>query len=96
MIKALRVSSKDNVAVLLEDIREGEKCNYGGRYPQKANQDIPFGHKIALKDIKAGENIIKYEHVIGYATQPIKQGDWVHNHNIRSDRGRVKKERLVL
>lgn len=95
MIKALRVSSDDNVAILLEDIKKGETCDYGDINPQKANQDIPFGHKIALKNISKGEDIVKYGHIIGYATQPINQGDWVHNHNIRSDRGRIKKERLV-
>ncbi len=95
MIKALRMSPKDNIAILLEDIKKGEDCDYGDRNHQKANQDIPFGHKIALTDIKTGEDIVKYGHIIGYATQHINQGDWVHNHNIRSDRGRIKKERPV-
>jgi len=95
MIKALQVNSNDNVAILLEDIKKEETCDYGGEYPQKTNQDIPFGHKIALKNIEAGENIVKYGYIIGYATQHINQGDWVHNHNIRSDRGRIKKERPV-
>jgi len=95
MIKALKVSPKDNIAILLEDIKRGETCDYGGEDLQKANQNISFGHKIALTDINIGEDIVKYGYVIGYATQPIKQGDWVHNHNIRSDRGRMKKERPV-
>jgi len=95
MIKASKVSSNDNIAILLEDISKGEVCEYGAGNKQKANQDIPFGHKIALIDINTGEDIIKYGHIIGYATQPIKQGDLVHNHNIRSDRGRMKKERPV-
>ena len=95
MIKAMKVSSNDNVAILLEDIKKGETCDYDAENPLKANQDIPFGHKIALRDIAIGEDIVKYGHIIGYATQPISQGDWVHNHNIRSDRGRIKKERPV-
>ena len=95
MIKALKMSLRDNIAILLENIKKGEICDYDGEYPQKANQDILFGHKIALTDINTGEDIIKYGHIIGYATQSIKQGDWVHNHNVRSDRGRIKKERPV-
>lgn len=48
------------------------------------NQDIPAGHKFALKDIKKGETVIKYGQVIGRATCDIKTGDWVHTHNVKS------------
>ena len=93
MKKALKVDPKDTVAILLEDISQGDSCAYDDEHHQKANQDISFGHKIALTDISSGGDIVKYGQIIGYATQPIKQGDWVHQHNIRSDRGRMKKER---
>ena len=46
--------------------------------------DIPAGHKFALKDIPCGEYIIKYGEIIGRATQDIKEGDWVHTHNVKS------------
>lgn len=46
--------------------------------------DIPAGHKIALQDIEQGEFVIKYGEIIGRATIPIKQGEWVHTHNIKS------------
>lgn len=95
MKKALKVDPKDNVAILLEDIAQGDSCAYSDTEYQKANHDILFGHKIALMDIAPGEDIIKYGQIIGYATQSIKQGDWVHDHNIQSDRGRIKKERPV-
>ena len=36
------------------------------------------GHKIALNDIKKGENIIKYGYPIGHATEDIKKGDHIH------------------
>ena len=42
------------------------------------------GHKLAIKDIKAGEEIIKYGEVIGRATIDIKTGEWVHSHNMKS------------
>lgn len=46
--------------------------------------DIPAGHKIAVKDIKEGEPVIKYGEVIGRATKDIKAGEWVHSHNLKS------------
>jgi len=93
MKKALKVEPIDNVAIILEDIKKGDSCSYGDNKQQITNHDISFGHKIALIDISPGEDIVKYGQIIGYATQPIKKGDWVHNHNIQSDRGRMKKER---
>ena len=46
--------------------------------------DIPAGHKYALKDIKKGEFVIKYGQVIGRASVDIKEGEWVHTHNVKS------------
>lgn len=43
------------------------------------------GHKYALRDIRAGENIIKYGNPIGHATTDIKKGEHVHSHNIRTN-----------
>ncbi|WP_428668196.1 galactarate dehydratase [Runella sp.] len=40
-------------------------------------QDIPMGHKVALKDIKEGKSIIRYGQVIGYANTDIQKGEWV-------------------
>jgi (2R)-sulfolactate sulfo-lyase subunit alpha len=52
----------------------------------KAQQDIPIGHKLALKDIKSGETIIKYGHDIGKAIADIKAGAHAHVHNIKTKR----------
>lgn len=49
-----------------------------------ATENIPAGHKFALKEIKKGETIIKYGQIIGRATADIKSGDWVHTHNVKS------------
>ena len=43
------------------------------------------GHKYALRDIKAGENIIKYGNPIGHATEDIKAGEHVHTHNVKTN-----------
>lgn len=47
-------------------------------------ENIPAGHKYARKDIDKGEYIIKYGEIIGRATADIKQGEWVHTHNVKS------------
>ena len=52
----------------------------------KALAEIPLGHKVALKDIKNGETIVKYEHDIGRAIQDIPKGGYVHAHNIKTKR----------
>ena len=48
------------------------------------DENVPAGHKFALKDINKGEAIIKYGQVIGRAICDIKKGEWVHTHNVRS------------
>jgi len=52
----------------------------------KAVQQIPLGHKIALKDIPAGEQVFKYDESIGVASKDIKKGQHVHTHNLKTAR----------
>jgi len=49
-------------------------------------EDLQFGHKYALRDIAAGEAILKYGLPIGSALEAIPAGAWVHVHNCRSER----------
>lgn len=58
-MKVIQISRLDNVAVALHPIKKGEEVTAGG-ITVTALEDIPQGHKIALKPIKNGENIIKY------------------------------------
>lgn len=51
-------------------------------------EDIPFGHKFAIRDIKNDEKIMKYGEAIGRASVDIKVGEHVHVHNLKSIRGR--------
>jgi len=46
---------------------------------------IDAGHKVAVRDIAAGEDVIKYGYPIGHATTPIKAGEWVHSHNLATN-----------
>ena len=50
-----------------------------------ASEKIERGHKVALRDITANEAIVKFGVRIGHATQPIRQGAWIHLHNLASD-----------
>lgn len=50
----------------------------------EAATEVPMGHKIALRDIRNGEDIVKYGIVIGRATADIPAGSWVHLHVMRS------------
>lgn len=50
---------------------------------------IPAGHKFALRNLKPGENIIKYGFPIGRAVKEIKKGQWVHTHNLQSGLGEI-------
>ena len=47
--------------------------------------NIENGHKYAARDIKSGENIIKYGQPIGHATCDIKEGEHVHVHNVKTN-----------
>ncbi len=52
----------------------------------KALDDIPLGHKIALKDVKKGETVIKYGHDIGRAVADIGKGRHTHVQNMKTKR----------
>ncbi|MBQ3276177.1 MAG: UxaA family hydrolase [Oscillospiraceae bacterium] len=90
---ALQVDEKDNTATIFaDDIRAGDTVEIrdpqGGRHTLTVLSDVPYGHKIALRDIARGEHIIKYGESIGAAQRDIPAGDYVHVHNIAALRGR--------
>ena len=91
MIQFLVHEKADNVGVATVDIKAGEKAK--GLYMDsqapvevKALKDIPLGHKIAMKDLKVGDSVIKYGHDIGKVVAVIKVGDHVHIDNLKTKR----------
>ena len=82
--KSMLIEESDNVAVAVEPIQAGEQTLVGGEV-LTANEFIKEGHKIARTDIAKGAEIIKYGVHIGTATQDIRKGDWVHEHNVYDD-----------
>ncbi len=51
-----------------------------------AKSDIPIGHKVALKDYKPGDTVIKYGQDIGRVVADVRQGEHVHVHNLKTKR----------
>jgi altronate dehydratase len=85
---AKQIDEKDNVVTAVSELAQGEEVTVkfqGLETTYTCNQGVPFGHKIAIEDIPAGENVFKYGEVIGSAITDIKLGDWVHTHNVRDD-----------
>jgi altronate dehydratase small subunit len=91
MAKALKINAGDNVAVVLADVKAGEEVGVmtdTDVVQIRAQQDIAFGHKIALADLTVDQPIIKYGEEIGRAQKAIGAGDWIHSHNLYCRRGR--------
>ncbi len=84
----IRIHEKDNVAVAIDKIDKGEVVRVDS-FSITALDNIDQGHKIALCDIKQGENVIKYGFPIGHATTHIKAGEWVHSHNLKTNLGEI-------
>ncbi len=80
----LKIHEKDNVAVALTAAGAGDKFIADGHEIILA-EDIPAGHKVALRAISAGENVIKYGFPIGHAKENIPVGHHVHTHNLASN-----------
>lgn len=72
----VKIKDQDNVVVAVQDLKAGTEIMEG----LVTNQDIPQAHKIALCDIPAGGEIIRYGVVLGYAINDIKKGDWINEH----------------
>ena len=51
-----------------------------------AKQDIPIGHKVALRDMAVGDTVFKYGIDIGKVVAPITAGEHAHVHNIKTKR----------
>ncbi len=92
--KLVVINAKDIVATAIEKLAAGTEVSldYQGQpLIIKLLSNISFGHKVALRDIKKGETIVKYGESIGVATQDIAKGEHVHTQNVESCRGRGDK-----
>jgi (2R)-sulfolactate sulfo-lyase subunit alpha len=77
--------------VVVEELKSGTYCS--GWIMQedkvinfKILDDIPIGHKVALRDFAVGDTVIKYNTDIGKVVAPIKRGQHLHVHNVKTKR----------
>ena len=70
-------SSTDMLCVVTEDDSE---------FRLTSKSDVPIGHKVALRDLAKGDTVIKYGEDIGKVVAPIKKGEHVHIHNLKTKR----------
>ena len=81
----LKINDNDNVVVALNVIPQGETITVevsGQNSQVTAREEIPAGHKMAVCDIPAGGEVIKYGYRIGNAKEDIPAGAWIHTHNV--------------
>lgn len=81
----LKINANDNVAVVLADVlTAGDVVELDGQRVV-VQQEVARGHKVALVDMGAGQQVVKYGYPIGHLTQAVKAGEWIHTHNLKSD-----------
>jgi (2R)-sulfolactate sulfo-lyase subunit alpha len=92
MIHFVVHDENDSVGVVVvEGIRAGQDLegwimDQDKTLKVKAQQDIPIGHKLAIRALKDGDTVIKYGTDIGRVVAPIKVGEHAHVHNIKTKR----------
>lgn len=79
-MKSIKIHPLDNVAVALQDLSKGEVVE-----GVTLLEDIPRGHKVLLKDLKAGDNVIKYGYPIGHLTRDAAAGSLVDHNWIKTN-----------
>ena len=80
----LKINPADSVVVCLQPKKKGEIIEVDG-LSIALNQDTPAGHKVLIKDVNEGEDIIKYGYPIGHARLDLKAGDWVNENNLKTN-----------
>ena len=80
---AVRIHPADNVAVAVRALSAACQVVVAGERVV-VREEVPAGHKIALRDLQPGEPVVKYGFPIGEVTAPIGRGAWVHSHNLKT------------
>ncbi len=88
-MKAAVIDARDNVAVVLGEVKQGDTVSFvkrGTVCEITASGDVPTYHKIACALIPKGQPVVKYGEHIGVAAEDIPAGSHVHVHNVLSRR----------
>ena len=80
----MKLNQRDSVVVALTPIPKQTQLTID-QQTITTLEDIPQGHKIALSDLKAGDNVIKYGYPIGHVTTDVTAGQWLHTHNVKTN-----------
>ena len=86
---AILLDEADDVATALRQIEQGESASIAGPSGLLyvvARETIPIFHKIAIKPLSSGSDVLKYGDSIGVLVTSVKIGALVHVHNLRSNR----------
>ena len=84
MIQVLKINPADNVVVAIQPQQKGAVINVDGQ-SITILEDVPAGHKIAIHEIKQGQDVIKYGYPIGHAREDKQPGSWMNEHNIKTN-----------
>jgi (2R)-sulfolactate sulfo-lyase subunit alpha len=84
----------DDVGVAVRDLRKGESVGavtLEGRFVAEVElaDDVPLGHKVAMRDLGKDKRVIEYGRTIGGAVQAVKRGAHVHTHNLKTLRWKI-------
>ena len=91
MKKIVVLNDADNVATSLDALEAGAEVSLtiaGETLTFNVSDEVPFGHKIAIRAMGAGDEVTKYGEIIGKASRDVSVGEWVHTHNVESARAR--------
>ena len=84
-MNTIQINPADNVIVALSPLAKGTAVAVPGVGEVVAAEDIPQGHKMAVRAIAAGEDVVKYGLPIGHVTGDIQPGQWLHTHNVKTN-----------
>ena len=84
----------DDVGVAVRDLKKGESVGavtLEGKFVAdvKLVDDVPLGHKVAMRDLTKNKEVIEYSRTIGAAAQAAKRGAHVHTHNLKTLRWKI-------
>ena len=87
--KAIIMAAADSVAIALDDLVPGDRVRTRSLLQETVGElevadSVPYGHKLSVKPVAKGSEVIKSGEVIGVASQAIERGEHVHIHNIVS------------
>ena len=88
VVNALLMNLADNVVTTVTEIAKGDNVCFvkvSEHMILKAEEDIPYCHKVALEDIGRGSDVIKYGESLGHTVTAISKGCWVNDHNLKSE-----------